>query len=335
MRRLNHVMSSHLNLKDLSYYKTGGSCEQLYCPANIDELKDALEAITSGGRPYFLLGGGTNSLVMDTPYAGSVISFHKMNHVSMIKNGIRCGAGISNTAISELALKHGLAGADWMYYLPGQVGATVRMNARCYGGEISQIVNNIKTFTSDGKLKEYSIETNDRSVFRAYKDTIFMKNNEIIAEVELSLSAGNIEQIKEKMDFCRRDRESKDQFTFPSCGCVFKNNYDPEVSISSGMLLEEAGAKQLIKERCRVSESHANFIFNTNHASSRDILALSMEMRDLVWNEFGVWLDYEMELLGTIPSDLKTKLEEKRTPQYKTSRLRELRNLFNSKMRQK
>ncbi|MFK7827739.1 MAG: UDP-N-acetylmuramate dehydrogenase [Oligoflexales bacterium] len=324
-------MDNTLCLKKFSYYKTGGPCEQFFAPTDNLELQEALEKITAAKKPYFLLGAGTNSLVMDTPFAGAVISFHKMVKITTLEGGIRCSAGVNNTTIAELALKNGLAGAAWMNYLPGQIGATVRMNARCYGGEISHIVTGIKSFTPSGGLKEYQIKTHDRSVFRAYKDTIFMKNDEIIAEVDLSLKAGDKEDIKQKMDYCRRDRESKNQFTFPSCGCVFKNDYSPEVSISSGMLLEHAGAKNLIKDHCRVSADHANFIFNTQAATSQDILELSMEMRELVWKEFGVWLEYEMELLGTVPSDLQSKLEEKRDPLYKTARLNELRDVFNAK----
>ncbi|NRA46576.1 MAG: UDP-N-acetylmuramate dehydrogenase [Oligoflexales bacterium] len=324
-------MDCKSSLKKLSYYKTGGPYEQLYAPSDIHELKQALEAITAAKTPFFLLGAGTNSLVMDTPYEGAVISFHKMTQITMLDHGIRCRAGVSNTLIAETAHQHSLAGAAWMNYLPGQIGATVRMNARCYGGEISHIVTGIKSFTPRGQLKEYRIKTHDRSVFRAYKDTIFMNNNEVIAEVELSLQRGNADDIRSKMDFCRSDRESKSQFTFPSCGCVFKNDYSPEVSISSGMLLEHAGAKGLIRDHCRVSADHANFIFNTNDASSREILELSMDMRDLVWDEFGVWLEYEMELLGTVPPDLKSRLEEKRVAKYKTSRLDELRAIFKGK----
>lgn len=322
-----------MDLNKLSYYKTGGPCEKLYAPKNNEELEAALTSIAGKKIPYFLLGAGTNSLVMDTPFAGAVISFHKMTSIKLLDQKIICGAGVSNTQIAELALEQGLAGAAWMNYLPGQIGATVRMNARCYGGEISQIVTGIRAYTPQGKPHTYQINSQDRSVFRAYKDTIFMTNQEIIAEVELRLQPGDSQAIKERMDYCRNDREAKSQFTFPSCGCVFKNDYAPEVSISSGMLLEFAGAKDLVKERCRVSQGHANFIFNTNNATSRDILELSIEMRNLVWEEFGVWLEYEMEILGTIPPDLQKQLVQNKVPSYRTERLDELRRIFNEKIK--
>jgi len=36
-------------------------------------------------------------------------------------------------------------------------------------------------------------------------------------------------------------------------------------------------------------------------------------MRDLVWRKFGVWLEYEMEILGECPDDLKQKIMERRS----------------------
>ena len=41
-----------------------------------------------------------------------------------------------------------------MYRLPGH-GGTVRMNARCYGGEISQVCSAVTVVTKDGKIKTY------------------------------------------------------------------------------------------------------------------------------------------------------------------------------------
>ena len=37
--------------------------------------------------------------------------------------------------------------------LPGQIGASVRMNARCYGGEVSQIVKHVVNIDHFGYLK--------------------------------------------------------------------------------------------------------------------------------------------------------------------------------------
>ncbi|MBM4253232.1 MAG: UDP-N-acetylmuramate dehydrogenase [Deltaproteobacteria bacterium] len=304
-------------LKDFAYYKTGGPADVLYQPQDAAELAAQLSEAQTTGLPLIVLGAGTNSLVMDEPFAGAVVVLTAVSDIKVVGDKIIAGAGVENTAIAKLALKHGLAGAAWMNRLPGQIGGTVRMNARCYGGEISQIATKVITVTRSGERREYA----DPKMFRGYKDTVFMENGDIIIGVELQLKAGDAKDIARVMRHCEDDRQSKGQFDFPSCGCVFKNDYT--VGIPSGMLLAAAGAKGRRQGGAVVSHHHANFVYNQG-ASSRDILELTLAMRDLVYAEFGVWMSYEMEILGTLPKDLATALAIAKPQQLKAERLEPL-----------
>ena len=133
-----------------------------------------------------------------------------------------------------------------------------------------------------------------------------MAANEVVASVELELALGDPNQIRKKMDFCAKDRQQKGHFLHPSCGCVFKN--DHSLGISSGQLLDEAGAKKLTVGAAEVSEHHANFIYNKG-ASALEILELSLLMREAVFRKHGVWLEYEMEILGVIPDAIAKKIK--------------------------
>ncbi len=307
-------------LADYAYYRTGGRCEALYAPRTVTELAEAVRAIRASGRPYFLLGGGTNSLVSDEDFAGAVIVFRELGQLERRGDRLVCGAGVENSRVAQFALQEGLFGASWMYRLPGQIGGTVRMNARCYGGEISQIVRKVEVVTTEGAVKVYE----DPKVFRGYKDTLFMENGDLIAncEIELRPAAAERGAIEAKMKACESDREAKGQFDFPSCGCVFKNDY--AVGVSSGILLDGAGAKALKHGGAEVSPHHANFVFNKK-ASSRAILEISFKMRELVWETYGVWLEYEMEFLGALPPDLAASFRDKRAHRMKNELLEPLR----------
>lgn len=320
-------------LRELAYYQTGGKCQYLFAPSSIKELAEAIQFIRQNKLKYFLLGGGTNSLVMDDPWEGAVISFHRMNKIKQISsNTLLLEAGVSNTAIAEFALSCGLTGAGWMNLLPGQIGGTTRMNARCYGGEIGDIISSVTTVTAEGDITTFNLDHIPRkTLFMGYKNTKFMHSGELIAEVSLRLNQGDYTKERELMDHCANDRHSKHQFDFPTCGCVFKNDYSSEVSISSGFLLEKAGAKGLHLGGAWVSDGHANFVYNKG-ASSRDILELSVQMREKVWAEFGVWLEYEMEILGHIPQDLNQLVQEKRKPAYRREKLETLRQQFKRKL---
>ncbi|MBP6218125.1 MAG: UDP-N-acetylmuramate dehydrogenase [Oligoflexales bacterium] len=322
------------SLKELSYYKTGGLCQVLLSPISLDELQEALLYTRAQGLAYFLLGAGSNSLIMDEFWPGAVISFHRLKKMSAEGSSLRCEAGLDNTVLAHYAYQHGLQGISWMNRLPGQIGATVRMNARCYGGEISQVVSKIKAVSPDGDILEFLTPPGSaasKAVFRAYKDTVFMSNGALIAEVEMQLQPGKRIEILQQMQACEKDREKKGQFLHPSCGCIFKNDYSPEVSIPSGMLLQEAGVRNLKQGAAQISPSHANFVYNTGSAGSLEILHLALEMRECVWRHFGVWLSFEMEILGSLSSELKKKVHERREPTYRQDRLGPLRRKFAEK----
>ncbi|NDE14164.1 UDP-N-acetylmuramate dehydrogenase [bacterium] len=314
-------------LSELAYYRTGGSCARIYLPESIDELTDAVREINKLSLPFFVLGGGTNSLVCDDDWPGAVIALARMQGLRTLddQGSIFCEAGVDNSVFAKFAADEGLNGAGWMYRLPGQMGGTVRMNARCYGGEISQIVKRVTCVDPGGKIVVHEDTAN---IFRGYKDTSFMRTGEIVASVEIQLQPGDTSATQDLMKFCEDDRVMKGQFLFPSCGCVFKNDYT--VGVPSGMLLEAAGVKTLTHGGAAVSPLHANFVFNKG-ASSRDILELSLKMREAVYSEFGVWLEYEMEVLGNIPADLAARIKEQRPHHPVDHNLNALREKFQAR----
>lgn len=310
-----------MKLKQVSYYQTGGTCEELIFPKSVQELANAMTRIDSEKMPFFLLGAGSNSLVMDEHWPGAVILFEQMKDSDLHNDQFTVQAGVSNTQLAKQSLNASLSGAEWLYHLPGQLGATTRMNARCYGGEIGQIVKSVLAVTPQGKIKQYRGE----GVFKGYKDTTFMTSGEIVAEVVISLTPGDPEQIRLQMDDCRSDREQKHQFVHPSCGCVFKNDYT--AGVPSGLLLDKAGVRDLSSEAVMISPWHANFVFNRG-ASAIQILETTLQMRDAVYERFGVWLTFEMEILGQLPEDLKKRVYETREPRFNQAELALLRKSF-------
>jgi UDP-N-acetylmuramate dehydrogenase len=306
-------------LSSLTYYRTGGTCAFLYEPSSLQDLQAALNEIARNGLPFFVLGRGSNSVVLDEPWPGAVVVLRGMNSMRFDGQTVSLDAGVENSAAAEFIATHSLTGAEWLYRLPGEIGATVRMNARCYGGEMSQITARITAITRDGQLKQYPA----KEVFRGYKDTIFMVNGEIVAVADIVLRPGEQAAIRSKMVGYEKDRTDRHQFAHPSCGCVFKNDYG--VGVPSGRLLEAAGVKGLSCGDAVISAHHANFIFNTGRASARDILDVALAARDAVYKQFGVWLSFEMEVLGALDAQLHERLAEKKPAQLKNHAIAALR----------
>jgi UDP-N-acetylmuramate dehydrogenase len=305
-------------LQEIAYYRTGGTFDRLCAPTSVEMLAATAAALRRDRTPYFLLGAGSNSLIMDDHWPGAVLVFERLRTLRVEGHNIIAGAGVTNSELAEAAHKASLAGAAWLYGLPGQLGATTRMNARCYDGEIGQVVDSVAAVSTGGQIKTYP----NSAVFRGYKDTIFIENGEMVAEVSIRLQPGDPVGIAEQMRFCRDDRERKRQFLHPSCGCVFRNDY--RVGVPSGLLLDKAGVRRYSNGRVEISPWHANFVFNRG-ASAREILLVTMAMRERVYHEFGVWLAYEMEILGRLPTDLAARVNEIREPKHQEEKLAVLR----------
>lgn len=316
----------------MSYYKTGGTYERLYKPSSLISLTKALKEIKKSEYPFFVLGAGSNSLVSDEHWPGTVILMKHLTDISFRKSSkdaadevrVVVEAGVDNSLLAETCLKKGLQGAEWLYRLPGQIGGSVYMNARCYGGEMSKIVLEVTSVDLEGNV----ITRPADQIFKGYKSTLFMKNSELIASATFKFSKGEKESIQQKMTSCEKDRNLNGHFLFPSCGCVFKNDYN--IGVPSGFILEISGVKGTTLGGAEVSPQHANFIYNKG-ATSRDILELSLKIRETAFSKFGIWLSYEMEILGELPSDLKEKVNEKRQHTIDDATLNDLREKWRLK----
>lgn len=311
---------SVMPLSSLSYYKTGGVALGVFQPRSAQELSCGLRWLRQQQKPFFVLGGGSNSLVSDLSYPGYVVSTAALRSFELDETTggssvIYVGAGMENTQVARLACQRKLAGVAWLNGLPGHIGGSVRMNARCYGSEMSDVVVAVEVVTPGGIIKKYINAKHHpqqaqgvEDLFFGYKDTAFMKMDVIISAAWLSLricqSDEEHEELRLKMEGYHTDRMHKGQFLYPSCGCVFKNDHSQDVGVSSGWLLERAGVKGLRVGGAEVSSHHANFIYNKGGASSQDILNLSFQMRQKVYEVFGVWLHYEMEILGHWPMSI-------------------------------
>jgi UDP-N-acetylmuramate dehydrogenase len=78
---------------------------------------------------------------------------------------------------------------------------------------------------------------------------------------------------------------------------VFKN---PPGELGAGRMLEECGLKGHRIGGATISPKHANFIENADGATTADCLALMVEARRRVREQFDVILEREVVLVGGI-----------------------------------
>jgi len=284
----------HVDLSTVGYYAIGGEARWLLLPGTVAELAAALAQCRQHAIPVIIAGKGTNMLFSDEHFPGAVISLGSMNRIIRLSDTLFfCEAGVENTDLALRLQQAGRTGGEWLYRLPGSLGATVRMNGRCYGRETSAVTRSVVTVGLDGVIRFRE----GCEVFLGYKHTSLMQRPEIVVGALLEFdSEDDPEAIGRRMQEYSDDRDAKHQFDYPSCGSTFKNSY--EAGRPSGQIFDALGFRGRSEGGAQVSDHHANFIFNTGGAKAVDVLRLAAAMRTAAREQVGANLDLELHCAG-------------------------------------
>ena len=130
-------------LAELTTLRLGGPARRLVTATTTAELVEVVTACDQAGEPVLLLGGGSNLVVSDDGFDGTV--------VQIATSGVtRRGADVLVTAGEHWDLfvascvEAGLSGVECLSGIPGLVGATPVQNVGAYGQEISQTVTAVR-----------------------------------------------------------------------------------------------------------------------------------------------------------------------------------------------
>lgn len=157
-------------------FKIGGPAKYFICVKSLDELKNAVLFAREKGLPFFVLGGGSNTLVSDDGFAGVVIKIEIMGVEWIEQSGgqteIVMGAGENWDDVVALSVERGLSGLENLSGIPGTVGAAPVQNIGAYGSEIKDTLSWIEVFdTKDLSVKKLSAQ----ECYFGYRDSIFKK----------------------------------------------------------------------------------------------------------------------------------------------------------------
>lgn len=281
-------------LAQQTYYRLGGVAAWFAQPASLRELREALAWGRQQGIPVAVLGDGSNCAFADDGFPGLVIAIGGLKAWQWESpTRLLVFAGVSNSTVSELCRDAGATGAEWMFRLPGQIGATARMNGRCYGHEMSEVIEDVFTIDIDGRLRVRS----GKGFFSGYKKTVVQGRPEIIYAVRLRLAGlASPLEIDARMRGFADDREGKRQFEHACCGSTFKNDYG--FGVPSGRIFDQLGFRGQWEGGIQVAEFHANFLLNRKNGTTCDLLRLTARMRDAARAAHGVDLELEVEPIG-------------------------------------
>ncbi len=279
------------SLADYTTWRVGGLAKALYKPAGIADLSSFIKQLPKE-EPLLWLGLGSNSLIRDVGFSGTVILTQGcLNEASLIGDDlIRVEAGVSCAKMARFCARNHLAGGEFWAGIPGTMGGALRMNAGCFNGETWNHVVEVETMTRTGEIRRR--KPTDFHV--AYRHVEGLENEWFIAAT-CRLIPGEKEKSLDLIKELLAHRAETQPTSEYNCGSVFRN----PPNHYAAKLIETCGLKGMRIGGAVVSEKHANFIINHEGlASSNDIESLIQLVRKTVYEKTAIELIREVHILG-------------------------------------
>lgn len=309
IKKLIPEIKTKVSLREHTTFSIGGPAMYFVEVFTVARLEEILKIVCSQQQKFFILAGGSNVLFVEKGFPGLVIK-NSTGELKRQKNTLIVDSGYNLHGVVRYACREGLAGLEKMAWIPGSIGGAVYGNAGAYGAALGDVVKSVTVFDRhDGQVKELSV---DQCSF-GYRHSIFKKNNQVILRVVLELQPGDADAINAECEKINLERKKKNP-QLPSAGCFFENvplagvkdnpkiqKFLPDLKgdkLPAGLLIDKLGLKGKRIGGAMVSEKHANFIVNNGDATADDVLKLADFVKTRVRNNFGIQLNYEVQIIG-------------------------------------
>ena len=149
-------------MTDLSKYTTlhvGGPAQKIVHARTEAELIATVHDADEAGRPILILGGGSNMLVADEGFSGTVIRVETSGNsyeIDACSGGmLQVSAGESWDEFVAFTIEKGLANLECLSGIPGTIGGAPIQNIGAYGHEVSEVIARVRAYDR----REKSVKT--------------------------------------------------------------------------------------------------------------------------------------------------------------------------------
>ena len=293
-RRIGVKTSRDEPLARFTTMRVGGPADLFATVHNAFELRALVRFARTRGLPHLILGRGSDVVISDRGIRGLVIQ-DRAEGSRVEGDRYTAEAGVPMARAATETQRAGLSGLEFGLAIPGTIGGAVWANAGAHEADVAAVLESARILAADGS--ESVVPAAELGL--AYRDTRLKHPTpggpaELVLEATFRLTAADADTIKARLDEIRHWRQAHQPLGLPSAGSVFRN----PIGDSAGRLIDEAGLKGTRLGGAAVSEKHANFIVNDQKGSAADVRRLGDHVRQVVAEQFGVELAYEIAFLG-------------------------------------
>jgi len=287
-------------LADLTWLRVGGPAEWLFQPADRDDLRGFLAALPAE-VPVFPIGVGSNLIVRDGGIDGVVIRLGRgFNGIDIDGDRVRAGAAALDAHVARKAAAAGLD-LTFLRTIPGAIGGAVRMNAGCYGAYVADHLLEVEAVTRTGRA--VTIPAADLNLAYRASD---LPEGWVLTSALLRAKRGAPEALAAAMEAQVARRDASQPTGERSAGSTFRNpagrsstgRADDNHELKAWTVIDRAGLRGHRLGGAQMSEKHPNFLLNAGNASAADLERLGELVRERVFQNSGIRLQWEIRRVG-------------------------------------
>jgi UDP-N-acetylmuramate dehydrogenase len=283
----NEPMARHVS------WRAGGRATRAYIPTDLNDLAAFLQLL-SPDEPLLFVGLGSNLLVRDGGFAGTVVLMHNTHGAMRLDDDlVYSEAGVASPKVARFAATHALEGAEFLAGVPGTIGGALAMNAGCYGSETWEYVVRVDTVDRSGRV--HARLPGDFDI--GYRHCVLNHGaDEYFVGAWFRFRPGDGNRSRALIKELLARRIATQPLALPNAGSVFRN----PAGDHAARLIEACGLKGYTIGGASISAKHANFIVNPGRtARAADIEALIVHARARVLERFGIALVPEVRIVGS------------------------------------
>ena len=291
----NEVSSKFLfnyDLKKSNWFNIGGKAKIYFRPDNLPDLILFLKRFGNKEKIH-ILGAGSNTLISDKTFDGTVIKLgKKFANISILPNGIIvAGSACLDKQLSDFALLNEVGGFEFLSCIPGTVGGGLKMNAGCFNKEFKDILISIQAIDKEGKV--LTIPAN-KIIFNYRSNDL--PDNLIFLSASFKGEKKNKDKIEKEVFELKNKKNNAQPTKIKTSGSTFKNPINQSDKKVWQLIKESVPLNTSFGDAC-ISDKHCNFFVNKNNATFDDMNRLIKFVQEEVKKKTGIILEKEIKIL--------------------------------------
>jgi UDP-N-acetylmuramate dehydrogenase len=274
----------------------GGPADAYFAARTEEQLRAALRTARQHAVPAFILGAGSNVVILDGGVRGLVIENATDQVEGPVPNGagfkVGAASGVSLAALARRLAFAGYAGLEWACGIPGTLGGAVVYNAGAYDRSLLDVLKGVRVVDPANGI----LEMRPEELALGYRNSAFTRGamrGHVVLSLDLALQKGDPAALRARV----RELDARRLAAQPrgrNAGSMFKNPAEHP----AGWLIDQTGLRGHRIGNAQISDQHTNFFLNLGGARAADVLALMELTRSRVRERFGVELENEVALVG-------------------------------------